>query len=93
MFASVLRPSLSTPATTNSSSAEQHARRLHDVGTSQNSTAITAEDGGDDSGRAADSGELTGGDRGEDDGGGGASAADGSATGGGRVSELYEDRS
>ncbi|XP_026806475.1 nose resistant to fluoxetine protein 6-like [Rhopalosiphum maidis] len=95
MFASVLRPSLSTPATTNSTSAEQHARRLHDVGTSRNSTAITAsspaEDGGDDSGRAADSGELTGGDRGEDDGGGGASDADGSATDGGRVSELYED--
>ncbi|XP_022169474.1 nose resistant to fluoxetine protein 6-like [Myzus persicae] len=95
MFASALRPSMSTPTTVNSSETEQHGRRLHDVGTSQNSTATTASspvDGDDDDSgsRASDSGELTGGDRGEDDGGGGAASADGTNSGG-RVAELYQD--
>lgn len=84
MFASM---ALSTAPTNSSSSAEQHDV----VGTSQNLTAVATSspaDDGDDSDRAADSGELTGGagDRGEDDGGGG-----GSAAAGGRVAELYED--
>lgn len=94
MFASVMRPSLSTPMTTNSSSVEEHRRGMHDAGTPQNSTVIMTPspvDGGGDDGdsRASDSGELTGGDRGEDDGGGGG-GADGTAAGD-RVSELYED--
>lgn len=86
MFASM---ALSTAPTNSSSTAEQHDV----VGTSQNYTAVATSspvDDGDDSERAADSGELTGaGDRGEDDGGGG--SADGSTAAGGRVAELYED--
>lgn len=96
MFASAMRPSLATPTTTtNSSSAEQHRSALHDAGTAQNSTAIATSspvDDGDNGSRASDSGELTGGDRGEDDGGGGGGvvSADGT-TAADRVSELYED--
>lgn len=80
----LLASSLSSPTP---SVASQHPE--DEISAPQNSTAVASSpvDGAvssdNDASRAADSGELTGGDRGEDDGGGG--------TPSGRVAELYED--